>query len=73
MLGLRWALDECAPFMYFLKTDDDMIVNFDVLISQLERLPALQTKGKLALCDLCLHIWVKKCISKYHAIYWILI
>ena len=47
MLSLRWALDECQKFTYVLKTDDDMIVNFDVLIRQLVKLPAKLTKGEI--------------------------
>ncbi|XP_067949450.1 beta-1,3-galactosyltransferase 5-like [Watersipora subatra] len=39
MLSLRWAIDECYSFTYLLKTDDDMIINYDVLINQLENLP----------------------------------
>ena len=47
MLSLRWALDECQKFKYVLKTDDDMIVNFDVLIRQLVKLPAKLTNGEI--------------------------
>ena len=45
MLSFRWAVDECSSFQYILKTDDDMIVNFDVLIDQLDQLPTNITKG----------------------------
>lgn len=45
MLSLRWAVDSCNA-QYIMKTDDDMIINYDVMVDQFVKLPSNITKGR---------------------------
>ena len=43
LMGLRWVKEFCSNAKYLLKTDDDVIINTNIILNKLQAIPSMPT------------------------------
>ena len=43
LMGLRWVKEFCSNAKYLLKTDDDVIININIILNKLQTIPSVPT------------------------------